>query len=236
MGPLRAGARDPLSPPESDGLPEIQLQPRHGPEIAQRVVGDGAIRGGEGAAGLDADEVTALSGRGSTRRAFHKDPRQLIELMQEDDFSHSDLHRKARRAHERKLRAPSARSSALPSAASVYADAASAPVRLHDPGASRMCRRWPSWRREAQAVLPRGRAEARRPDRRRDRLDARCQPHASSGFASTGFPATRSRSIGTDPRVDRRLPAVAEVEVPLYAGLISGPVSRPGRDACRGPL
>ena len=33
------------------------------------------------------------------------DPRKLIDLMKDDDFSHSDLFRRAKRIHERKLRA-----------------------------------------------------------------------------------------------------------------------------------
>ena len=46
--------------------------------------------------------------------------------------------------------------------------------------------------------------------------------HTIEQIREHGVPGFEVEVIGTDPRVDRRLPAVAEVEVPFYAGLRVG--------------
>ncbi len=51
--------------------------------------------------------------------------------------------------------------------------------------------------------------------------------HTIERIREHGVPGWEVEVIGTDPRVDRRLPAVAEVEVPFYAGLTIGVPSVP---------
>ena len=57
--------------------------------------------------------------------------------------------------------------------------------------------------------------------------------HTIEQIREHGVPGFEVDVIGTDPRVDRRLPAVAELEVPFYAGLRLGVpgLPEPGRDA-----
>jgi glycosyltransferase involved in cell wall biosynthesis len=51
--------------------------------------------------------------------------------------------------------------------------------------------------------------------------------HTMERIREHGVPGWEVEVIGTDPRVDRRLPAVAEVEVPFYAGMTVGIPSVP---------
>ena len=51
--------------------------------------------------------------------------------------------------------------------------------------------------------------------------------HTIERIREHGVPGWEVEVIGTDPRVDRRLPAVAEVEVPFYAGMSIGIPSVP---------
>ena len=51
--------------------------------------------------------------------------------------------------------------------------------------------------------------------------------HTIERIRELGVPGFEVEVIGTDPRVDRRLPAVAEVDVPFYAGLEVGVPSVP---------
>ena len=62
--------------------------------------------------------------------------------------------------------------------------------------------------------------------------------HTIERIREHGVPGWEVEVIGTDPRVDRRLPAVAEVEVPFYAGMTIGVPSVPElvADARRRPL
>src|SRR5262249_40055399 len=46
--------------------------------------------------------------------------------------------------------------------------------------------------------------------------------HTIERVREHGVPGWEVEVVGTDPHVDRRLPAVAEVEVPFYAGLEVG--------------
>jgi glycosyltransferase involved in cell wall biosynthesis len=62
--------------------------------------------------------------------------------------------------------------------------------------------------------------------------------HTLDQIRERGVPGFEVEVVGTDPNVDRRLPAVAEVEIPFYAGLRVGVSQRAGdgRGARRGPL
>ena len=51
--------------------------------------------------------------------------------------------------------------------------------------------------------------------------------HTIERIREHGVPGYDVEVIGTDPRVDRRLPAVAEIEVPFYAGMQIGIPSVP---------
>ena len=211
---------------DADELPETSCSPATVLEIAQRVVGDGAVRGGEATSGLDAAEVTALVRAWLDSTGLPHDPRRLFELMQEDAFSHSDLYRKARRAHERKLREAIGEVQRVAETGERYADAA---LPLFDS----MIPALPYV--PAMAILG---AEKRKLSRREGEpkrvaliVDAIGSMHGVSHTVERlrehGVPGYDVEVIGTDPRVDRRLPAVAEVEVPHYRGLSIGIPSIP---------
>ena len=51
--------------------------------------------------------------------------------------------------------------------------------------------------------------------------------HTIDEIRERGVPGFEVEVIGTDPHVDRRLSAVAEVEIPFYAGLKIGVPSLP---------
>ena len=158
--------------------------------------------------------------------------------MQTDEFSHSDLYRRARRAHERRAARRGRRPVAAAQARDGYVGARSGPLRrLHpcDPLRPGGRRSWPARRRSSS---PRRRASPGRPGGRRGRRSMHGVTHTIERIREHGVPGWEVEVIGTDPRVDRRLPAVAEVEVPFYAGLEVGVPSAPGArpDARRGPL
>jgi glycosyltransferase involved in cell wall biosynthesis/predicted metal-dependent phosphoesterase TrpH len=80
--------------------------PRRVMTMAQRLLSEGDAR--HGATGTDvtpADARCLLRAWLSAVELDHLDERGLIAHMQEEDFSHSDLYRRACRLHERKLRA-----------------------------------------------------------------------------------------------------------------------------------
>ena len=92
--------------------------------------------------------------------------------------------------------------------------------------------------REAQARRARRRAAARRARRRRHRRRCTASRTRSTRSASAACPASRSRSSAPTRNVDRRLSAVAEVEIPFYAGAAGrrAEPARGRRGAGRGPL
>ena len=62
--------------------------------------------------------------------------------------------------------------------------------------------------------------------------------HTIEQIRERGVPGFEVEVVGTDPGVDRRLPAAAELELPFYAGMTPRRPrpARPGRDPGRGPL
>ena len=170
--------------------------------------------------------------------------------MQDEDFSHSDLFRRACRAHERRLarrrragdRAPhTARPTRRPRARGLF-DACIAAV-PYAPAAAFLANEQAKLRSISTAA---GRQRRRRrPRGRRPRWrswptgSARptASPARSRRSASAASRASRSRWSAPIAEVDRRLAAVAEIDVPFYPGLRIGVPSLPGAVAdARGRL
>jgi glycosyltransferase involved in cell wall biosynthesis/predicted metal-dependent phosphoesterase TrpH len=87
-----------------EGDPQVP-DPRRVMTMVQRLLSEGDAR--HGATGTDvapADARCLLRAWLSAVELDHLDERGLIAYMQEEDFSHSDLYRRACRLHERKLR------------------------------------------------------------------------------------------------------------------------------------
>jgi glycosyltransferase involved in cell wall biosynthesis/predicted metal-dependent phosphoesterase TrpH len=164
----------------------------------------------------------------------------LLELMQQQDFSHAALYRRACRMHERRLR--SAVEDVL-GVASGSVDAAQAARGIFEaciavvpyaPATAFLANE-----QVKLAALPGGGPRCE-PERRREECENARVAVIADGIGSThGVTRTieqiRRREVpgfdievlGTDPEVDRRLSAVAEVEVPFYPGLRIGVPSLP---------
>ena len=150
----------------------------------------------------------------------------LIELFQAEDFSHADLFRRARHLHERGLRravnqalAVAASSGDLGAAAAGLFEACVPAIPYAPPVAF-------IGREKARLV-------ARENERPRVALVADAiggmhgVTHTLDQIRERGVPGFEVEVIGTDPSVDRRLAAAAEVDIPFYPGLKVGIPSLP---------
>jgi glycosyltransferase involved in cell wall biosynthesis/predicted metal-dependent phosphoesterase TrpH len=194
--------------------------------LAERIVSDGVERSAGLSESFNPEAGRALLCGWLKSVGVGDGPEALVELMRAEDFSHSELYRRARRRHERELQRAVTAVSEAADAGAGYGEAAQAlldacvPVIPYVP---------------AVALLGRERAKlaARDGEPRRVALivDASGSMH---GVAHTmerirehAVPGFEVDVIGTDPRVDRRLPAVAEVDIPFYPGLRVGVPSIP---------
>ncbi|MBA2240680.1 MAG: glycosyltransferase, partial [Solirubrobacterales bacterium] len=155
------------------------------------------------------------------------DPAGLLELMNADGFRHAELERIARRTHRRRLAG----------AADRVLGAVADPARLPEAGDELLEAFVPAIPYIASATIlgeERSRLRRREPDEpRRAALvvdgagGVHGVTHTVEWIRERGVPGWDVEVIGTDARVDRRLPSVAEVEVPFYAGLSLGVPSAP---------
>ncbi len=174
----------------------------------------------------------------------HLDERQLIAHMQQDDFSHADLYRRACRLHERKLRrAVDAAVAAATGQAEVLAAAeglfeaciAAIPYAPATAFLANEQAKLAAIPYSATRALGQRSAGARGEDGERPRVAILADGIGSThGVTRTieeirqrGVPGFEIEVVGTDPEVDRRLSAVAEIDVPFYAGLRIGVPSLP---------
>jgi glycosyltransferase involved in cell wall biosynthesis/predicted metal-dependent phosphoesterase TrpH len=223
-GGERSRSRDEQSP-----------EPRTVLTMAQRLLREGDAR--QGAIGADltpADARSLLRAWLAAVGLDELDEHGLIAYMQEERFTHADLHRRACRAHERKLRAAVesvvgalVAPSGAPQAGGI--DAMGAAMTVFE---------------GCIAAIPYAPAAAFLGSEK-SKLDSREgeAPRVAilaDGIGSThgvsrtleeirrrGVPGYEIEVIGTDPDVDRRLSAVAEVDVPFYPGLQIGVPSLP---------
>ncbi len=191
--------------------------------MAQRLLREGDAR--EGAAGNDItprDARCLLHAWLQAVELDHLDERGLIAYMQDERFAHSDLYRRACRAHERKLRG------AVAQVVSTIQDDSGDLMRAAT-GIFEGC----------TAAIPYAPAAAFL-GAEKAKLDAREGETPRVAILADGIGSThgvtrtieeiRERGvrgfeievIGTDAEVDRRLSAVAEIDVPFYPGLKIG--------------
>jgi glycosyltransferase involved in cell wall biosynthesis/predicted metal-dependent phosphoesterase TrpH len=207
--------------------------PRRVLDMVQRLLREGDARHGANPADgslSPADARCLLRAWLSAVELDHLDERGLIALMQADDFSHSGLYRRACRLHERKLRAAvelavraAGGDGEVPAAAEGLFESCIAAI----PYAP------------ATAFLANERAKL---DDRSTDDDGELPRVAilADGIGSMhgvtrtieeirqrGVPGFEIEVVATDPDVDRRLSAVAEIDVPYYPGLQIGVPSLP---------
>ena len=212
--------------------------------MAQRLMSQADARSGPLAGDLGPADARALLHAWLDAMGLELSEPELLALMQEEDFSHAELYRRARRKHERQLRAVVERivvAGEELAASAAPGEAADAPARsLGDAllplagGLFSACIPAIPYA-PAAAFLGRekGKLVAREGEPPRVALVAdgvggmHGVTHTLDEIRERGVPGFEVEVIGTDASVDRRLPAVAEVDIPLYAGLQIGVPSLP---------
>lgn len=195
-------------------------------KIAQRTIGEGAEREGKVASDIGPDDARALLEAWLRSVDLDLRGRDLLAHMQEDGFSHADLYRRARRMHERRLR-------------DAVADC-SAAVAGGDRGAAvgglfeALLPAVPYAPATAFLGAEKAKLAPRPGERRRVALiaDGIGSMHGVTAtiekIRELGVPGYEIEVVGTDPGVDRRLPAVAELPVPFYPDMTLGVPGLPG--------
>ncbi len=196
--------------------------------MIERVMTEGDARTGAIGADLGPHDARALLRAWLAAVELDLPEGDLIAHMQAEDFSHGDLFRRARRCHERKLAAAVDRVLAE-AARGPQADVAGAALQAFDACIAAVP--------YAPAAAFLGREKVKLAGR--DHGPARVALVADAvggmhGVTRTleeirerGVPGFEVEVIATDPNVDRRLSAVAEVDIPFYEGLEIGVPSVP---------
>jgi glycosyltransferase involved in cell wall biosynthesis/predicted metal-dependent phosphoesterase TrpH len=200
-------------------------------KIAERVMAEGDLRHGESAGDLGPEDARALLN--AFVAAVGIEPgRALIDYMQADEFSHAELARRARRTHECRLRevveetVEQVGSGGEPSELAARAVEAgrnlfraAIPAIPYAPAAAFL------GKEKAKLTPTEG------PKRVALVADAiggvHGVTHTIERIRELGVPGYEVEVIGTDRNVDRRLSAVAEVDIPFYEGLEIGVPSLP---------
>jgi glycosyltransferase involved in cell wall biosynthesis/predicted metal-dependent phosphoesterase TrpH len=189
-------------------------------KMAERVIREGAAREGKVATDLGPDDARALLEAWLGSVGIEARGQELIDYLQADGFSHADLYRRARRTHDRRLRRAVAEGrdavagGELPRAMNGVFEAL-LPALPYAPATAFL-----------GAEVNRQR---RRPDQSRrvaviaDGIGSmHGVTHTIEQIRERGVPGYEVDVIGTDPGVDRRLPAATELEMPFYEGLALG--------------
>jgi glycosyltransferase involved in cell wall biosynthesis/predicted metal-dependent phosphoesterase TrpH len=197
-------------------------------KIVERVMREGDVRHGCVGADLVARDALAVLRAWLIAMDLDIDERKLLALLQEGELSHPDLYRRARRTHERKLAGAVDQILAM-TAPGGRLDVGRGALALFDscipaiPYAA------------AAAFLGREKAKLTRSDGDRPRVALVADgvggmhgvTHTLAQIRERGVPSFEVELIGTDADVDRRLSAVAEIEIPFYQGLKIGVPSLP---------
>ena len=192
-------------------------------KLVERVMREGDVRHGPVGGDLGPDDALALLRAWLEAMDLDVDDRTLLTKLQDGELSHPDLLRRARRIHERKL-ADAVHGAVEMIAGEHELNLQQAAARVFDacvptiPYAA------------AGAFLGREKLKLARNDGGRPRVALVADGLGSiHGVTRTiqqirdrGVPGFDVEVIGTDADVDRRLSAVAEIEVPFYPGLRSG--------------
>jgi glycosyltransferase involved in cell wall biosynthesis/predicted metal-dependent phosphoesterase TrpH len=194
--------------------------------MVQRLMKEGDARTGATGTGLGPDDARALLRAWMASIDLHLTEHELLAMLQGEEFSHADLYRRARRCHERKLaKAVEQIAKVAPGGADVGAAAAT----LFDACLAAIP--------YAPAAAFLGREKGKLAHRDGEPLRVALVADAVGGMHGVthtldelrerGVPGFEVEVVGTDANVDRRLSAVAEIDIPFYAGLKVGVPSLP---------
>jgi glycosyltransferase involved in cell wall biosynthesis/predicted metal-dependent phosphoesterase TrpH len=189
-------------------------------KMAERVIREGAAREGKVAADIGPDDAGCLLEAWLGGMGLEQRGRDLIAYLQADEFSHADLYRRARRIHDRRLRAAVENGTAAAGRGDFVGAIggffeALVPAVPYAPSA-------------AFLGAEKSKLSGREGERGRVALIAdgigsmHGVTHTIEQIRERGVPGFDVDVIGTDPGVDRRLPAAAELELPFYDGMKLG--------------
>jgi glycosyltransferase involved in cell wall biosynthesis/predicted metal-dependent phosphoesterase TrpH len=205
-----------------DGEAPARPDPATVLKIVERVMCEGDARQGSGGADLAADDALALLRAWLLSMQLDVDEHKLLQQLQDGELTHADLDRRARRVHERKLAtvvretiADLQNSQPNPAKSALALFDACLPAIPYAAAAS---------------FLGREKAKLTRSDGDRPRVALIVDGIGSMHGVTHTIEQIRARGvrgfdvevIGTDCEVDRRLAAVAEIDVPFYPGLQIG--------------
>jgi glycosyltransferase involved in cell wall biosynthesis/predicted metal-dependent phosphoesterase TrpH len=194
--------------------------------MVERVMREGDVRRGAIGADLRPDDAKALLHAWLEAVELRLGERELLALLQHEDFSHADLFRRARRAHERKL---AGAVDGVLAATTTGGDLGAAAAGLFDACVAAI----PYAPAAAFLGREKGKLVQREGERPRVALVADAVggmhgvTHTLDEIRERGVPGFEVEVVGTDANVDRRLRAVAEVDIPFYSGLEVGVPSLP---------
>ncbi|WP_205699092.1 glycosyltransferase [Conexibacter sp. SYSU D00693] len=196
-------------------------------KMVDRIMREGDARRGAIGADLAPDDARALLRAWLDAVGLEGDTATLLARLQDDGFRHDDLFRKARAAHERALAGVAKRvTQTVPTPATGLADAvavfdACIPAIPYAPAAAFLGRE--------KAKLTGRDGEPQRVALVVDGVGSmHGVTHTLDELRQRGVPGFEVEVVTTDAMADRRLGAVADVEVPFYPGLQVGVPSLPG--------
>lgn len=212
---------------------KVRPRPAAMVEIVSRVMREGDVRRGEHGEEEEAEAITPDDARALLRAWLdgvgleELSASELLAMFQEEHFDHRDLHRRALRAHERKLAAAVEHvieaagrigDGNAPDLGALGGELLDAliPALPYAPSAAFLGRERRKLKRRRDGELPRVALIA-------DGIGGmHGVTHTLNTIRERGVPGFEVEVIGTDRNVDRRLPAVAEVDIPFYEGLQVG--------------
>jgi len=203
-----------------EGDAAAALDPAAVMKMVERVVSEGAAREGAVAADIGPEDARCLLEAWLDGMAIEVRGRELIAYLQEGGFSHADLYRRARRIHDRRLRRAVSDGAEAVSRGDMGGAVgglfgALVPAVPYAPSA---------------AFLGAEKAKLRNRDGERGRVALIADgigsmhgvTHTIEQIRYRGVPGFDVDVVGTDPGVDRRLPAATEIEMPFYEGMSLG--------------
>jgi glycosyltransferase involved in cell wall biosynthesis/predicted metal-dependent phosphoesterase TrpH len=189
-------------------------------KICQRVVGQGAAREGAVAADVGPEDARILLDSWLRSIGIEARGRELIRHLQSDGFSHADLYRRARRVHDRCLRTAIDEGTMAVAIGDVHSAVSGVfgallPAIPYAPptvflGAEKAKLAGRSGERPRVALIADGIEAMHGVTRTIEQIRER------------GVPGFEVEVVGTDPSVDRRLPAATALHVPFYEGMTLG--------------
>ena len=206
-----------------DGETTRRADPEALLKITERVLNEGNVRSGTEQGDVGPEDALAVLRAWLEAMDLGIDERQLLRFLQDGELSHNDLYRRAKRIHERELGRVVNETMAIVQEGQTP-DLMKTATQLFDaclPAIPYSA---------AAAFLGREKNKLIRTDGDRPRVALLADgisathgvTHAIQQIRERGVPGFEVEVIGTDPDVDRRLSAVAEIDVPFYKGMKLG--------------